>query len=604
MLRHFALKSSTLAWRGGNRAVKRAGVRGIKVSQGLSTSSRFGRNALCAGICAGQQKKPNGEISWKGVLGVASVAFAATSYSSGAAAEDQSVPAQPKADQALSTVPPPSPRKPISRRKLARRNSQRKQKRHYSYVIIGGGTTSYAAIEAVRQIHPEADVLIISEEPSLPRADVDDESEFFECGSLLSVYNEYRRHISSRLENEPDAYSARPITLLLGRRRLRIDAESRTVHLHDGTTVSYDKCLLASAGEPREFYVLDSNQIPFSLRNKINTLTKLQNFIELDVALKNEEVEHLTVIGGGFMGTELACSIADHAKDHTKVSHVMVESGVLQRYLPKYLSKYVTKKMTLAGVNVVTDRLVTGLSKPVAPSAKAGEPEAEASDRSVSVQISGYETENLETDYVVLASTHITPNTRVGEESGLEIDSKHGGIVVNGAFEASNGLYVAGNLASYYDPAVGRRRVDRYDHAVNSGLLAGQNMAMGRMPNNKQQSFYRHQPVFKSELRGLGVQCEGVGIIDSNLQTVGVWLANRDEETNEVLPRTLESDFQRGVVYYIRDNTVVGVLLWNAPEQLQKAREIINLQKSIRNEEDLRTTILLGPEEWTDLVIA
>ena len=232
MLRHFALKSSTLAWRGGNRAVQRAGVRGIKVSQGLSTFSRFGRNALCAGICAGQQKKPNGEISWKGVLGVASVAFAATSYSSGAAAEDQSVPAQPKADQALSTVPPPSPRKPISRRKLARRNSQRKQKRHYSYVIIGGGTTSYAAIEAVRQIHPEADVLIISEEPSLPRADVDDESEFFECGSLLSVYNEYRRHISSRLENEPDAYSARPITLLLGRRRLRIDAESRTVHLH------------------------------------------------------------------------------------------------------------------------------------------------------------------------------------------------------------------------------------------------------------------------------------------------------------------------------------------------------------------------------------
>ena len=144
--------------------------------------------------------------------------------------------------------------------------------------------------------------------------------------------------------------------------------------------------------------------------------------------------------------------------------------------------------------------------------------------RPVVVDISGYENEKLETDYVLLASTHITPNTRVGEESGLEIDSTNGGIVVNGAFESMNGLYIAGNLASDSDAAIGRRRVDRYDHAVNSGLLAGKNMAMTNMENNKEQSLYRHQPSFKSELRGLGVTIEGVGIIDSKLTTIGVWL--------------------------------------------------------------------------------
>ena len=113
---------------------------------------------------------------------------------------------------------------------------------------------------------------------------------------------------SPRLESEPDAYSAKPITLLLGRRKLRLDAELRTVVLQDGSKISYDKCLLASAGAPRDFYVLDNNQIPFSLRENINTLTKLQHFVDLD-ASGNEDIEHLTVVGGGFLGTEMACSV-------------------------------------------------------------------------------------------------------------------------------------------------------------------------------------------------------------------------------------------------------------------------------------------------------
>ena len=48
---------------------------------------------------------------------------------------------------------------------------------------------------------------------------------------------------------------------------------------------------------------------------------------------------------------------------------------------------------------------------------------------------------------------------------------------MNGQFEAISGVYAAGGAASYYDAALGRRRIDRYDHSVNSGLLAGYNMA-------------------------------------------------------------------------------------------------------------------------------
>ena len=110
-----------------------------------------------------------------------------------------------------------------------------------------------------------------------------------------------------------------------------------------------------------------------------------------------------------------------------------------------------------------------------------------------------------------------------------------------------------------------------------------------------------------SELRGLNVTLEGVGIVDSNLTTIGVWLANRDKDTKEVLERTPTSDFQRGIVYYLKDNVVVGMVLWNASDQMNKARELINKKKTVSQENvasELQSLILLAPEEWLDVIQA
>ena len=98
-----------------------------------------------------------------------------------------------------------------------------------------------------------------------------------------------------------------------------------------------------------------------------------------------------------------------------------------------------------------------------------------------------------------------------------------------------------------------------------------------------------------------------IGIIDSNLTTVGVWLANRDKETKEVLERTPTSDFQRGIIYYLKDNLIVGILLWNASDQMSKARELINNKKTLSQAEvanEVQNLILLAPEEWLDVIQA
>ncbi len=87
------------------------------------------------------------------------------------------------------------------------------------------------------------------------------------------------------------------------------------------------------------------------------------------------------------------------------------------------------------------------------------------------------EDRSFETDYVVLASTHIDPDITIARNSGIEIDKFTGGVVVNSQLEAVDGLYAAGGSSSFFDRSLGRRRIDRYDHAINSGLIAGHNMA-------------------------------------------------------------------------------------------------------------------------------
>ena len=506
--------------------------------------------------------------------------------------------------------PPPRP-KPLTRRKLARRNSMRKQKRHYQYVIVGAGTTTYAAIEAIRAVDVDADILIISEQSKLPRLDLDnhEEDNLLECDSLADTYNEWRRHVNSRLESEPDAYSTSPLTLLLGKSKFHIDVEDKSITMKDGTKVTYDRCLLASAGAPREFYVLDSSKISYGLRDRINTMTTLQDFVELDTIL-GSDIDQIAVVGGGFLGTEVACALATAgAARDIQVAHVFVENTALQRHLPSYLSQYVTRKLIDLGINVQSSRLVTGLEKTNVPSSNDDQGNNNnnnnniASD-TITVSTMGWEQEALTCEYVVLASTHIKPKTdMVSHLSGIEVDSNNGGIVVNAAMEAIGGLYVAGNLASYYDSTLGRRRVDRYEHAINSGLVAGHNMASSRLGSG--QKMYKHSPSFRSRIPGIGVDCRAIGEIDSNLKTVGFWIANRDEETKEVVERTPDSEFVRGVVYYLKNNKVVGVLMWNAGDQMKRAREVLKSKLIVSDPaEDLHDAILLGPSDWIDTIMS
>jgi len=150
---------------------------------------------------------------------------------------------------------------------------------------------------------------------------------------------------------------------------------------------------------------------------------------------------------------------------------------------------------------------------------------------------------------VLVAGLGIVPNVEAAEQAGLRVDN---GIVVDEWLRTGYpDVYAAGDVANFPSAALGRHvRVEHEDAANTMGRAAGLAMAGQGAP-------YRHLPFFYSDLFDLGY--EAVGDTDARLETVADW----------------KEPFREGVVYYLADGRVRGVLLWNTWGQVDHARALI-----------------------------
>lgn len=141
-----------------------------------------------------------------------------------------------------------------------------------------------------------------------------------------------------------------------------------------------------------------------------------------------------------------------------QVHQIFHEKGNMGKILPEFLSKWTTERVREEGVDVIPNNDVQS---------------AELFNNQVKLTLRDGKT--LICDHIVVA-VGSEPNTTLAQESGLEVDTINGGYLVNAELAARNHLYVAGDAACFYDPRLGRRRVEHHDHAVVSGRLAGENM--------------------------------------------------------------------------------------------------------------------------------
>jgi NADPH-dependent 2,4-dienoyl-CoA reductase/sulfur reductase-like enzyme len=137
----------------------------------------------------------------------------------------------------------------------------------------------------------------------------------------------------------------------------------------------------------------------------------------------------------------------------------------------------------------------------------------------------------------VVAGIGITPNVDLAKAANLNASN---GIVVNELLQTSEPhIYATGDVASFLSPVLSKRiRLEHEDNANTMGRAAGRNMAGASEP-------YTHLPFFYSDLFELGY--ESIAELDPRLQTLSKW----------------KEPYREGIVYYLRQGTIRGVLLWN-----------------------------------------
>ena len=163
-----------------------------------------------------------------------------------------------------------------------------------------------------------------------------------------------------------------------------------------------------------------------------------------------------------------------------------------------------------------------------------------------------------------MAGIGIRPNLDLAKEAGIKAND---GIIVNEHLETSvPDIYAAATRPISLFRLDKRTRVEHEDNAVQMGKLAGRNMAGAS-------ETYTHIPMFYSDLFELGY--EAVGEMSSKLRTIADWQ---------------EKPFKKGVVYYMDDGRVRGVLLWNVWEKVEEARALIK-EAGPFHEKDLKGRI-------------
>jgi len=369
--------------------------------------------------------------------------------------------------------------------------------RSFRYLVVGGGMTGDAVCNGIRDADPEGAIGLVGQEPVAPYKRPPLTKGLWKGGDESKIWRNVEQHGAE---------------LVLGRSITSVDPAAHTAVDDTGEEYEWERLILATGGVPRRLPDAPDDVVYFRTLEDYRRVRAL-----------SDGGARFLVVGGGFIGSEIAAALRSQGRE---VTMVFPEPGIGWRTFPPDLSRFVTDYYRRQGVDVRTETFFDSAD--------------------------GYD--------AVVAGLGIVPRTELAEAAGLEVGD---GIVVDvhGRAEGQEHVFAAGDVANFPMPALGKTgRVEHEDHANTHGRVVGSNAGGA-------DERYEHLPFFYSDLFDLGY--EAVGEVDSRNSTVEVWL-----EPN-----------RKGIVAYVDDERRPrGFLLWNVWDKVDPARELIRVGGPIDDE--------------------
>ena len=303
-------------------------------------------------------------------------------------------------------------------------------------LILGGGQSALYAAREIRRNDEEASITIFGEEKQLPYERPPLSKDF-----LLNKKNEEDLIFNSSgvLEDKKINYINIKIE--------RVDFETKTLFSHNEKKFNYDILLITTGSENNKLN-LDDN-----LGNEIYYLRNLEEAKIIKEKIKNKN--KILIIGGGFIGLEIASSLSQLNKN---VSLIEIGNQLMGRIIPKQIADLVKQSHENEGNEIILNKKILKITK---------------NNENYKILLS--DNSELETDFII-AGIGSKPSVSMFENTNLKLDN---GILTNEFCQTSiNDVYAAGDVSNFYHPLYKQHiRLESYQHAQNHGICAGKNIA-------------------------------------------------------------------------------------------------------------------------------
>lgn len=331
-----------------------------------------------------------------------------------------------------------------------------------AYVIVGAGLAGAKAAEALRAEGFDGRVVLIGAEAESPY-------------DRPPLSKDYLRGEAPRekMQVHPEGfYAANDIEMRTGTRVEGIDIAAGEVALAGGERIFYERLLLATGAEPRRLSVPGAG---------LDGVHYLRDVADADaIAERIAAGGHLTVIGSGWIGSEVAASARQRGLQVTVVEQAEVP---LERVLGREVGEIYARMHRDHGVELRTG---------VALAAFEGAGRVE--------RIKLADGEKINTDFVV-AGIGVVPRTELAERAGIALEN---GIPVDDQLATSTpNVFAVGDVANAFHPFYGRRvRVEHWANALNQPAVAARAM-LGKSAS------YERLPYFYSDQYDMGMEYSG-----------------------------------------------------------------------------------------------